>query len=341
MGNRQFSNNASSLLAGTLTNTATTVALEAGFGAEFPTITGSQYFTITVQDTAGNIEYMKVTATSGDNLTVVRAQEGSTARGFTANLARVELRETAASLANFYQKDGDTLTGPLNGGNQTATNLVLSTGVSIENATEIVNTPIRGATGVTTNEIVVPSNGSAATMGGIPILVGETAPASFSIGMIIMWQGSVPDIPTGWSLCNGSNGTPNLQDKFVVGAGDLYSLDQSISLSVTGSTSAVSAGTPSISPFSLTTAQLPAHQHPFDYFTNGGSANFIVNPGGTGPSNQLSAQGGTGSRSSYAGSSVGTGATISPSGAALAAHSHTISGTVASGYGLYYIMYVG
>jgi hypothetical protein len=38
-------------------------------------------------------------------------------------------------------------------------------------------------------------------------------------GLITMWSGSTSNIPAGWVLCNGSNGTPNLRDRFVVGAG--------------------------------------------------------------------------------------------------------------------------
>jgi microcystin-dependent protein len=37
-----------------------------------------------------------------------------------------------------------------------------------------------------------------------------------------MWSGTITAIPTGWALCNGQNGTPNLQDKFIVGAGSGY-----------------------------------------------------------------------------------------------------------------------
>ena len=33
-----------------------------------------------------------------------------------------------------------------------------------------------------------------------------------------MWYGTIASIPTGWYLCNGSNGTPDLRDKFIVGA---------------------------------------------------------------------------------------------------------------------------
>lgn len=38
------------------------------------------------------------------------------------------------------------------------------------------------------------------------------------IGGIIMWSGAISTIPTGWALCNGTNGTPDLRDRFVIGA---------------------------------------------------------------------------------------------------------------------------
>jgi hypothetical protein len=41
----------------------------------------------------------------------------------------------------------------------------------------------------------------------------------FPQGGIIMWSGPVASIPSGWLLCNGANGTPNLQDRFILGAG--------------------------------------------------------------------------------------------------------------------------
>jgi hypothetical protein len=42
----------------------------------------------------------------------------------------------------------------------------------------------------------------------------------FPQGGIIMWSGPVASIPSGWLLCNGANGTPNLQDRFILGAGN-------------------------------------------------------------------------------------------------------------------------
>ena len=44
-------------------------------------------------------------------------------------------------------------------------------------------------------------------------------------GVIVLWSGSIGSIPAGWYLCNGNNGTPDLRDRFVVGAGSTYSVD--------------------------------------------------------------------------------------------------------------------
>jgi hypothetical protein len=44
-------------------------------------------------------------------------------------------------------------------------------------------------------------------------------------GGIIIWSGSVGAVPTGWLLCDGTNGTPNLRDRFIVGAGSTYSVN--------------------------------------------------------------------------------------------------------------------
>lgn len=43
-------------------------------------------------------------------------------------------------------------------------------------------------------------------------------------GIITMWSGSIATIPTGWVLCNGANGTPNLIDRFVIMAGGTYNV---------------------------------------------------------------------------------------------------------------------
>ena len=56
-----------------------------------------------------------------------------------------------------------------------------------------------------------------------------TIPASaptLPSGVIILWSGAIGSIPAGYYLCNGSNGTPDLRDRFVIGAGNTYSVAQ-------------------------------------------------------------------------------------------------------------------
>jgi hypothetical protein len=43
-------------------------------------------------------------------------------------------------------------------------------------------------------------------------------PGLTPVGGIIMWSGSIAAIPSGWALCNGLNGTPDLRNKFIIGA---------------------------------------------------------------------------------------------------------------------------
>ncbi len=45
---------------------------------------------------------------------------------------------------------------------------------------------------------------------------------SIPVGVIMLWFGAIVDIPAGWAHCDGNNGTPDLRDKFVPGAGTTY-----------------------------------------------------------------------------------------------------------------------
>ncbi|WP_223066185.1 phage tail protein [Paenibacillus caui] len=53
---------------------------------------------------------------------------------------------------------------------------------------------------------------------------GFSGMGAFVPGMIMMWSGDEKEIPVGWALCNGQNGTPDLRDRFIIGAGHLYSV---------------------------------------------------------------------------------------------------------------------
>ena len=58
-------------------------------------------------------------------------------------------------------------------------------------------------------------------------IIGVSPPAATPIpsGGILLWSGSIGSIPAGYVLCNGNNGTPDLRDRFVVGAGSTYAVD--------------------------------------------------------------------------------------------------------------------
>ena len=68
---------------------------------------------------------------------------------------------------------------------------------------------------------------------------------AFVTGMILLWYGNTGNIPSGFVLCDGNNSTPDLRDRFVIGAGSAYSPGN------TGGSSSVT----------LSTSQLPSHTH--------------------------------------------------------------------------------
>ena len=130
-------------------------------------------------------------------------------------------------------------------------------------------------------------------------------------GGIIMWSGAVSAIPTGWVLCNGSNSTPDLRNRFVVGAGSTYAVN------ATGGSDSVT----------LATANIPTHNHSFSGTTNSTGAhthtiNFSYSPDVDYYGNNVqvlnNGQNGTNSVGN-----LSTDFTTDSSGT----HSHTISGT--------------
>ena len=145
-------------------------------------------------------------------------------------------------------------------------------------------------------------------------------------GIICMWSGAQNDIPAGWALCDGTNGTPDLRNKFIIGAGARY-----IVAETGGATQrTISSG---VGNTTLTVDQIPSHTHDkgtyeitgtftasdygFTYsgaFYNNGGGNGIPNKSGGGATVGFKAS------SSWTGSSGYTGGTQS--------HTHTFSATV-------------
>jgi microcystin-dependent protein len=91
---------------------------------------------------------------------------------------------------------------------------------------------------------------SVSTSAGSGVSIGGTAAnptiSVFVRGMIMMFSG--PSAPSGWAFCNGTNGTPDLRDRFIVGAGNTYAQG------ATGGEATVK----------LLTEHLPVHKHLID-----------------------------------------------------------------------------
>ena len=71
--------------------------------------------------------------------------------------------------------------------------------------------------------------------------------------MILAWSGSPSDVPVGWALCDGSNGTPDLRGRFILGFSSTYPMDSS-----GGEATHL-----------LTISEMPAHSHSGSTSSNG------------------------------------------------------------------------
>lgn len=91
---------------------------------------------------------------------------------------------------------------------------------------------------------------------------GGGASSGVPFGVIAMWSGNADSIPPGWQLCDGTNGTPDLRDKFVLGAGGECAPGD------TGGKKTVT----------LTVAQLPKHSHEFNWSPGGSGTNQYFKP---------------------------------------------------------------
>ena len=108
----KVTNNGFGTISAGINSSATTVVLDSGQGARFPTLGSGDFFFGTLVDTSNNIEIIKVTARSSDSMTITRAQDGTSARAFAIG-DRFELRPTAALFESIPYDNNTTSTGSL------------------------------------------------------------------------------------------------------------------------------------------------------------------------------------------------------------------------------------
>ena len=145
-----------------------------------------------------------------------------------------------------------------------------------------------GAATLTANNVLL-GNGTSAvafvapsTSGNVLTSNGTTWTSatitSFVAGMIIMWSGTIATIPSGWVLCNGSNSTPDLRDRFIIGA--TADSGGAAKTNITGTPSQTGGSKDASLPSHTHTATVtdPTHQHTL---TNYGSAQAGSDNGGS------------------------------------------------------------
>jgi len=146
-------------------------------------------------------------------------------------------------------------------GRVTAANATVNSALTVAGTTSLKTLTVSGTsdlTGKLTARGGINMTGGEANIGGNLKLSGQVV-GNFNVGgkvkengndllpkgVIVMWSGSVSQIPAGWALCDGNSGRPNLRDRFIVGAGAGYSV---------GATGGEATHT-------LTVNEMPAHTH--------------------------------------------------------------------------------
>ena len=108
------------------------------------------------------------------------------------------------------------------------------------------------------------TDGEASAAAPVQSVDGDTGDVTaVPSGIIAMWSGSSSNTPSGWTLCDGTDGTPDLRDRFVVGAGSAYS-------------SGDTGGSESVA---LTEPELAEHVHTYENAA-GGQESEGAGPGG-------------------------------------------------------------
>lgn len=148
-------------------------------------------------------------------------------------------------------------------------------------------------------------------------------------GMIMMWSGSVASIPSGWALCDGTNGTPDLRNRFIVGAGDAYAV------AATGGQNAITqVPAHTHGPGNLANTSAGSHSHTGTTSTDPGHQHTQFGQNSSGNSNNVQHATGGSQALGFPGNALLTGSagahshtfTTAESGA----HTHTITGETAS-----------
>jgi hypothetical protein len=89
----------------------------------------------------------------------------------------------------------------------------------IQNFDTVAASRYRGDPAMADNQLVIPATGERPTIGGSIVLTAAMLSAA-----IFQWSGALNELPSYFQLCDGTNGTPDLRDRFIVGQGPRHAL---------------------------------------------------------------------------------------------------------------------
>lgn len=147
--------------------------------------------------------------------------EGQLLIGRNGTLGRGRLNAIGNLVATYNNGDIDLVyTGGTGVGNITSLGITAGAGIGVSGS------PVTAGAG----NITVQNTGVISITAGPGITINRNngnvtisnSAEAFATGMIMMWSGLVANIPTGWAICDGGNGTPDLRDRFIMGAGGSY-----------------------------------------------------------------------------------------------------------------------
>jgi hypothetical protein len=184
------------IIGGTVSSTGTVIGgniTTAGFVSAAGTVTGGN-ITASGTVTGGNI-------TTAGTVSVA----GAVSVAGTVTGGNITTAGTVSATGNIT--GGNLITG----GTVSLTGNLVASGNSVLSGNAVAPTAANGT-----------SNTQIATTA---FVVNSITNSAIPAGVILLWSGSIASIPAGWTLCNGSNSTPDLRDRFIVGAGSTYAVN--------------------------------------------------------------------------------------------------------------------
>jgi hypothetical protein len=238
---------------------ATGNILTAGLVSATGNVTGGNIFSAGLISATGNVTASTLNAVdinlSGNIVVAGNATVNGTTT--TINVQTLNIADKDVVVANNVSTSALVDGAGILAGNPTVASIIYSDAIkgwtTANNFSVGSNLTVTGTTTLTGIPTApTPANTVADTQIATTAFVRNIVPT----GVITLWYGAIVNIPSGWFLCDGANGTPDLRDRFIVGAGSTYAV------AATGGSA--NATLPSHSHTATSSVTDPGHAHSYN-----------------------------------------------------------------------------